>query len=92
MSADTFLDTNILAYCFDPAAEEKRTKSLELVRGALADASGIISSQVAQEFLNIALKKFAKPFSPAEAKEYLDLVLMPLCAVYPSPRLYESAI
>jgi predicted nucleic acid-binding protein len=92
MSAEYFLDTNILAYCFDRTAVEKRTQALKLVRHALSDGKGIISSQVVQEFLNIALRRFAQPFSPTEAKEYLDLVLMPLCAVYPSTRLYEHAI
>ena len=50
----------------------------ELVEAAL-DGKGVISWQVVQEFLNVALHHFAHPFTAREAAEHLDEVLAPLC-------------
>lgn len=92
MSAEFFLDTNILVYSFDAAAPEKRETARALIRRALAGDSGVISTQVVQEFLNVALGKFVKPITTAEAQQYLETVLTPLCAVFPSMDLYKQAL
>ncbi len=92
MSARFFLDTNILAYTFDPSAATKQAKALELVRQALSEGRGVISFQVVQEWLNVALRKFEQPLTTAETHRYLDEVLQPLCEVYPSRELYHSAL
>jgi predicted nucleic acid-binding protein len=62
------------------------------VTQALKDRYGIISFQVAQEFLNVALRKFKPPMSPAQAQAYLTRVLMPLCEVFPDADLYSDAL
>ncbi len=91
MSGRYFLDTNVVVYGFDSSQPAKRARSRELVAGALGGA-GTISFQVVQEFLNVALRKFATPMTTAEAREYLDLVLLPLCRVFPEPDLYREAL
>lgn len=92
MSARFFLDTNVLVYTFDPTAAAKRNKALALVRRALTQGRGVISFQVMQEWLNVALRKFRRPLTTAEAHRYIDEVLQPLCEVYPLPDLYHSAL
>jgi len=92
MPAEYFLDTNVFVYTFDASAPAKRTRARELVRGALETGDGVISWQVAQEFLNVALHRFERPLSPREATEYLDEVLAPLCSVFPSPELIRDAL
>jgi predicted nucleic acid-binding protein len=92
MSDRYFLDTNILVYCFEDQRPEKQTRALELVAGALQSGDGIISWQVVQEFLNVALRKFATPLKPQDADEYTRKVLHPLCQVYPDIQLYQAAI
>src|SRR5947209_6822418 len=47
-----FLDTNIFVYCFDRSNSQKQQTADSLVRRALTDQSGLISTQVIQEFLN----------------------------------------
>jgi len=91
MSAD-FLDTNVLVYSFDPGAPAKRDYSRKLIRSALADHTAVISYQVVQEFLNIAMRKFLVPMTATQGERYLDTVLIPLCAVWPSQSLYGSAL
>lgn len=92
MSDRFFLDTNVFAYSFDETAPTKRDRARELVRRALETQTGFISTQVLQEFLNVALRKFEPPLKPEDAEDYLGRVLEPLCEVFPSVRLYRSAL
>ena len=92
MNDKFFLDTNILVYTFDEENPEKRSRARSLVADALAGSRGVISYHVAQEFLNSALRRFAKPLSPADAERYLTVVLEPLCAVFASVELLHQAI
>lgn len=92
MSDRFFLDTNVFAYTFDETAPAKRGRARELIRHALETRSGFISTQVLQEFLNLALRKLEPPLETQDAEDYLDRVLEPLCEVFPSVRLYRSAL
>jgi predicted nucleic acid-binding protein len=51
-----------------------------------------VSSQVVQEFLNVALRKFERPLSDEQALRYLREVLDPLCSVFPGIALHETAL
>lgn len=91
MSARFFLDTNILVYSFDPTAPKKRVIAQSLIREALSDQIGCISTQVVQEFLNVLTKKSLFPMTFSDRMEYLKEVLSPLCLVFPSMALLEQA-
>jgi predicted nucleic acid-binding protein len=92
MNDKFFLDTNILVYTFDDEDLGKRDRAQALVAEALSGSRGIVSYQVIQEFLNAALRKFAKPLTAADAERYLKVVLEPLCAVFAGFDLYHQAI
>jgi predicted nucleic acid-binding protein len=93
MSAEFFLDTNILVYAVDiSASPKKRFRAVEIVTRALTARDSCISFQVAQEFVSVTLQKFAEPLSASETNQYLDSTIMPLCAVWPSRELLKNAI
>lgn len=92
MTERFFLDTNVLVYTFDAKAPRKQKMARDLVARALKDRDGIISFQVTQEFLNVALRKFTPPMSSSQAQAYLARVLMPLCEVFPDSELYSDAL
>lgn len=92
MSVEYFLDTNVLIYSFDETAKAKREKSQALIEAALRSGDGAISWQVVQEFLNVALHKWVRPMTAADAVEYLAAALEPLCSVYPTTTLWRSAL
>jgi predicted nucleic acid-binding protein len=92
MSADFFIDTNILVYTFDERFPAKRERAMTLVQGALKSGRGVISYQVVQEFLNVAGRKFEKPLTLHDQRRYLDTVLDPLCEVFPSIGFYHKGI
>ncbi|HZL78663.1 MAG TPA: PIN domain-containing protein [Candidatus Limnocylindrales bacterium] len=91
MSAEFFLDTNVLIYAFTEQDAPKRIRSRELYELAIG-GRGIISFQVVQEFLNTAQKKFSTQFTDADLREFLNNELWPLCAVFPSAELYDHAL
>jgi predicted nucleic acid-binding protein len=92
MSAEYFLDTNILIYTFNESEPAKRARALELVAGALHSGTGMISTQVVQELLNVATRKFTPPLKREDCLLYFQKVLNPLCKVYPSPEYYQLAL
>jgi predicted nucleic acid-binding protein len=87
-----FLDTNIFVYCFDEAAPAKAQRARELVREAILTRKGIVSFQVVQEFLNVALRRFSRPMNIAEAEQYLATIFRPLLAIHSSASLYMAAL
>ena len=87
-----FLDTNILVYTFDDSTPERAAKARELVEEALTTGRGLLSYQVIQEFLNVATTQFATPLTVADARTYLDRVLLPLWRVPPTADLYARAL
>jgi predicted nucleic acid-binding protein len=92
MSGRFFLDTNIFVYSFDANSPKKAAQSTKLIRRAIQTRGGIVSYQVVQEFFNVALRRFAKPMSNADAEQYLTTTFRPLLSVHSSPALYGEAL
>jgi predicted nucleic acid-binding protein len=92
MPGKYFLDTNIFVYCFDREDQHKQSRADALVSEAIQGHHGVVSTQVVQEFLNVATAKFAHPMDRNESSAYLDAVLVPLCEVYPTIALYREAL
>jgi len=57
MTEKYFVDTNILIYCIDNHYPKKKSISRELIAKLFEDNSGIISTQVLQEFYYAAVNK-----------------------------------
>ena len=91
MAKRHFLDTNVLVYAFGADAR-KQAISRGLIERALDTHDGVISSQVIQEFLNVATRKFSRPMSNDDAVRYFDQVLEPLCMVWPDAELFRRAL
>lgn len=66
----TFIDTNILLYCDDPSDNAKQTLALKLVLDHLANASGVVSLQVLQEYFVNATRKLR--LDPGLARQKVD--------------------
>ena len=92
MSDKFFLDTNVFVYSFDLSSPKKAAQATKLIRKGIETRSGIVSYQVVQEFFNVALRRFAKPMSSADAEQYLATTFRPLLAVHSSPALYAEAL
>lgn len=56
-----FLDTNILVYANDRAAEEKQNAAISLIKGLISSGSGVLSTQVQMEYAAVAKGKLGQP-------------------------------
>jgi len=86
------LDTNIFVYSFDRRALAKLLPAQQLIRDGIAKRRGVVSFQVVQEFFNVALRRFEKPMTVAEAEQFLATVFRPLLSVHSSQALYGQAL
>lgn len=71
MNAKTFVDTNVLVYAHDSAAGEKHDKAKSLIAAIWANKSGVISTQVLQEFYVTIRKKVLRPGDGKTARRWL---------------------
>jgi predicted nucleic acid-binding protein len=92
MSGRFFLDTHILVDSFDATDGRRRQQRAQALIATGLEGAGVISFQVVQEFLNVALRKFTTPMSVEQAQRYLEVVLVPLCRVQSDPDLYREAL
>lgn len=70
--AKTFVDTNVLVYAHDASETVKQPIARAALDALWIDASGVISTQVLQEFYSAA-RRLARPISRAEAREIIGL-------------------
>ncbi len=87
-AARHFLDTNIFVYTFDLQAPNKAKRAEDLIANALESGAGMISYQVAQEFVAAARKPFRTPMSFEQIERYWVTTLRPLLSVHSSPGLF----
>ena len=52
-----FIDTNLIVYANDRRDPQKQQKAIELIKELMGAGSGVVSSQVLQEYANTALTK-----------------------------------
>jgi predicted nucleic acid-binding protein len=67
-----FLDTNILIYADDLDSPEKRATALSLLDTCFRKRSGVLSTQVLQEFFAISVKKLG--VAAADARRKVELL------------------
>ena len=90
MSADDFLDTNVLVYSVDRRFPEKQQIAVELVARSVTEATGCISYQVVQETLNVLAGRLGAPHD--RLRVLMDDVPVPLWQVNPTTSLFQSSI
>src|SRR5450755_2261811 len=91
-AARHFLDTNIFVYTFDLETPNKAKRAEDLIADALATGAGVISYQVAQEFVAVARKPFRNPMTLEQIERYWLTTLRPLLLVHSSPGLFIRAL
>jgi predicted nucleic acid-binding protein len=67
-------------------------KQRELIAEAVKSRQGAVSYQIVQEFLHLALRRFASPLTIVEAEQYLGTIFRPLLIVHSSLALYAQAL
>ena len=65
----TFVDTNVLVYAHDRSETRKQPVAQALLDGLWRDRTGVLSTQVLQEFYVVATRKLDPPMRRAAARE-----------------------
>ncbi|MGA7685711.1 MAG: PIN domain-containing protein [Terriglobales bacterium] len=92
MNVKSFLDTNIIVYAFDQLAPKKAKIAQRLVADGAADKQAIISYQVVQEFINVALRGFRLSIVKSDLESFVLTALFPMMAISSSPSLVIEAL
>ena len=92
MSGKVFFDSNILIYAWGPRNAPKASLARDLIAEAVAKTCGVVSYQVLQESLNVALKKFVPVVTADLAAGYMDEVVGALEIVPWSVALCKAAL
>lgn len=72
MSAEVFVDTNVLIYAHDVDAGDKRARAAAILGELWATRRGALSTQVLQEFYVNVTRKIANPLDPAVARDITE--------------------
>ncbi len=82
MSANTFLDTNILVYAYDEHEPEKQIRAQTLLRKAIQEESAVLSVQVLGEFFVVVTRRIKEPLSSSDAEKIIDtLSILPVAEI-----------
>ncbi|MBI2238698.1 MAG: PIN domain-containing protein [Actinobacteria bacterium] len=65
----TFVDTNVLVYAHDFSETQRRPVAQVLLDGLWRTRSGVLSTQVLQEFYVVATRKFDPPMKAKTARD-----------------------
>lgn len=68
MVARSFIDTNVLIYAEAGDTPRKQQAALAMLKRLFAEAQGVLSTQVLQEYCNVALKKLQLPAQHVRAQ------------------------
>jgi predicted nucleic acid-binding protein len=66
-----FVDTNILVYAHDLSAGDRHAKAFAIIESLWEAQTGVISTQVLQEFYVTVTRKIKNPLKLAEAREII---------------------
>lgn len=83
-----FVDTNVFIYAFDESDFHKTQTARNLLTDLTTSRRGQVSTQVIQEFCNVALKKSATPLKPSDIRKVIRELLNPLLAHQPDAEFY----
>jgi predicted nucleic acid-binding protein len=69
----TFVDTNVLAYAHDKSETRRQPIARALLEALWTSRTGLLSTQILQEFYVVATRKFDPPMSRRAAREIVAL-------------------
>ena len=72
MNAKTFVDTNVLIYAHDIDAKEKHAIAKETLAELWTGRTGILSTQVLQEFYVNVTRKLSRPLTKKSARSIVN--------------------
>ena len=89
-----FIDTNVLVYTQASDEPRRQRMALDLLRELFETASGVISTQVLNEYANVAIKKLRLPPSKVRAQllfwEQLEVIQVTPAIIHAGLDLHQT--
>ncbi len=83
--AVAFVDANVLVYAHDASETVKQPIAEAVLQELWSSGTGVLSTQILQEFYSVATSKLNPPMSPAQAREIVSLYsAWPVVLIEPS--------
>lgn len=92
MAATLFLDTNVVVYAYDGRDLKKKRVAQRILKDAVVNGVGVISTQVIQEFCNVMLRHNPPFMRERDLHDVLTQNLAPLVQHRPSIDFYLQAM
>lgn len=93
MSPREFIDTDVLLYAYDTSERTKQPIAVALLARLWSDGTGVLSTQVLQEFYSVATTRRRPPMAPAAARHIIDLYrAWPVTVIEPALILAASRL
>lgn len=92
MNVRSFLDTDVVVYAFGQASPVKARVAQQLITDGAAEKRAVISYQVVQEFINVALRGFRVAIARSDLESFVLAALFPMMTVSSSPALMIEAL
>ena len=89
--ARRFFDTNILVYAFLPGDPVRMERAQTLMGDTVEAAVGVVSYQVWQEFVSVAIRKFKVKPGALEVMELFETLSETMQTVHSSEQLFTAA-
>ena len=90
MNDRVFIDSNIVVYMFPKTDPTKQLRARELIKGYSKKNSAVISFQVIQEFINVAIRKYNDFVEEINLFEFVETILYPMWKINPSREFYNK--
>jgi predicted nucleic acid-binding protein len=71
-----FVDTNILVYAYDVSAGEKAAVARQILLDLWENGSGVVSTQVLQEFFVVVTRKIPNPMDALTARGIIEDLML----------------
>lgn len=92
MTASVFVDTNVFVYAYDLSEHVKQIQATTLLRAIVSANTGVVSTQVLIEFVNIVTRKIALPLSADEVHTQLEELLYSWSVLEITPKIILEAV
>ena len=89
----TFVDTNVLVYAFDREEPRKQAIAADHLERLWTERSGVVSTQILQEFYSVATSQLKLALTAPQAREVVELYAQwPVTVIQPVDILNASGI
>jgi predicted nucleic acid-binding protein len=92
MSAEVFVDTNVLVYAYDRRDPAKQATAQSILREGVRRRNVVLSAQVLGEFFAVVTRKIAQPMTAEQALRVIRLLASVSVVPIDAPLVFKAVV